>query len=117
MDTVRNDYTRGLGLGFAISVVLLVFSSAACAQDDRATGISAKDQAFLDEFSRQSAAELIAKYFQSPPYSLFVLHWLVDLGDPSAVPALRAAFARDPNPITREFLASALVRLGEKEPR
>lgn len=42
---------------------------------------------------------------------------LVELGNPAALPALERAFANETHNPTREFLAAALVNLGDKEPK
>ncbi len=66
-------------------------------------------------FSRQSAPELVSHYFDQPHIQLFVIRRLISLGDPRAIPALRNAFETQTQPLTREFIAAALVRLGEAD--
>jgi hypothetical protein len=98
--------------------VFVLTSAAAYAQDERlAREARRRDDALLAEFSRKSASELIATFFENPPYPLFVIRRLIDLGDVAARPALRAAFERETGIITRQFLAAALVKLGDKDAR
>ena len=69
-------------------------------------------------FSRRSAPELVSHYFDQPDQpriQLFVIRRLISLGDPRAIPALRNAFETQTQPLTREFIAAALVRLGEAD--
>lgn len=98
------------------TVVLL--SAAASAQNDKsASSGNRSDEVALADFSRKSAHELIKEYFGGPPYPLFVIHRLMELGDPAILPTLRIAFERARYNSTRQFLAAALVRLGDKNPR
>lgn len=76
-----------------------------------------RDRQLLLEFSQKSAPELAAKYFERPPYPLFVIRRLIDLADPVVLPALRDAFMLEGENLTRQFLAAALVRLGDTDPR
>jgi HEAT repeat protein len=73
------------------------------------------EQQLLLQFSQQSASQLVARYFRRPPYPLFVIHRLIDLADPAVMPALREAFSRDTQTLTRPFLAAALVRLKDPD--
>ena len=99
----------------AIGVLL---SAAINAQDEKSASRGHRsDEVILTEFSRKSARQLVAEYFGGPPYSLFVIHRLMELGDPAVLPELRTAFEREPNSLTRQFLAAALVKLGDQAPR
>lgn len=71
----------------------------------------------LFAFQRQSALELVNHYFDLPTIPLFITRRLINLGDPRAIPGLRGAFDRESKPLNREFIAAALVRLGDKNPR
>lgn len=73
------------------------------------------DQQLRTAFLNESAPELLNKYFQMPPYPLFVILRLIDLEDPVAVPRLEEAFARETQNPNREFIAAALVNLGSKK--
>ena len=70
----------------------------------------------LGEFTQKSASELAIQYLERPPYPLFVIRRLIDLGDPIVIPALRHAFTSETEALTRQFLAAALVRLGDTDP-
>ena len=69
----------------------------------------------LRAFSRQSAPELVSHYFDQPRLQLFVIRRLISLDDPRAIPALRNAFETQTEPLTRQFIAAALVWLGETD--
>lgn len=71
----------------------------------------------LDAFMRQSAPELVDHYFDLPTIPVFITRRLIDLGDPRAIPGLRDAFEREAKPLNREFIAAALVRLSDPNPR
>jgi hypothetical protein len=73
------------------------------------------DKQLLLQFSQQSASQLVARYFQGPPYPLFVIRRLIDLADPEVMPDLRDAFSRETQPLARQSLAAALVRLGDPD--
>ncbi len=59
----------------------------------------------------------MSKYFDLPSIPVFVIRRLMNLGDPRVIPALREAFDRQPKPLTRAFVAAALVRLGDTDSR
>ncbi len=71
----------------------------------------------LFEFQRQSAPELVDHYFDLPTIPLFITRRLMHLDDPRAIPGLRTAFDREAKPLNREFIAAALVRLGDTDSR
>jgi HEAT repeat protein len=96
----------------------VLLSAATNAQDEKSTRYGNRsDEVILTDFSRKPARELVAEYFGGPHYPLFVIHRLMELGDPTVLPALQVAFARERDSSTRQFLAAALVRLGDKDPR
>lgn len=76
----------------------------------------AADRDPLLAFERNSAPELVDHYFDLPSAPILVIRRLIYLGDPRVIPALRAAFDRQREPLPREFIAAALVRLGETDP-
>ena len=71
----------------------------------------------LFAFQRQSAPELMDHYFDLPTIPLFITRRLIHLDDPRAIPGLRNAFDREAKPLNREFIAAALVRLGDTDSR
>jgi HEAT repeat protein len=75
------------------------------------------DSELARAFSEKSAPELVNSYFDLPSIPLLVIRRLMNFGDPRVIPALRNAFDRERQPLTREFLAAALVRLGDKDSR
>lgn len=87
-----------------------VFSQQHNAQD-------AEEREALLAFSRQSGPELVRHNFDLPSIPIFVIRRLIYLDDRRVTPALREAFDRQRQPITREFIAAALVRLGDTDPR
>lgn len=101
-----------------IPLVLAIVALSCLAQDNpiRERGDQV-DQRLLREFGESPASELVTKYFQGPPYPLFVIRRLIDLGDPQVIPALRAAFSLETDPVPRQFLAAALVRLADPDPQ
>jgi hypothetical protein len=78
---------------------------------------SESDRQLLLAFSRKSARELVTVYFERPPYPLFVIRRLIELADPGVIPVMREAFEQETGVLTRQFLAAALVRLGDTDPR
>src|SRR5262245_49140689 len=67
----------------------------------------------LQAFSHMSAVEIAHRYFERPPYRLFAVRRLIELGDPVVVPVLHRAFADESEVIRRRFIAAALVSLGD----
>ena len=100
-----------------LATSLLLFG-AGNAQNEKSASLGTRtDEVRLAEFSRKSARELVLEYFGGPPYPLFVIHRLMELGDPAVLTELRKAFERERNGLTRQFLAAALVKLGDQDPR
>lgn len=97
-------------LAIAICSVALAQPSQQSNSNDAAPG-----REILLAFSRQSAPELVSHYFDQPRLQLFVIRRLISLDDPRAIPALRNAFETQTQPLTRQFIAAALVRLGETD--
>jgi hypothetical protein len=64
----------------------------------------------------KSPRELLDSYFAKPPYPIFAIRRLIDIGDASVIPFLELAFERETDNPAREFLAAALVELGDREP-
>lgn len=100
-----------------LATSLLLFNAANAQNENSVSPDSRDDEVRLSDFSRKSAHELVREYFGGPPYPLFVIHRLMELGDPSISPVLRTAFERERNDSTRQFLAAALVKLGDQDPR
>ncbi len=97
-------------LAIAVCSVALAQPSQQPNSNDAAAG-----REVLLAFSRQSAPELVSHYFDQPRLQLFVIRRLISLDDPRAIPALRNAFETQTQPLTRQFIAAALVRLGETD--
>lgn len=97
--------------------ILMLGATALAQQQPDARPARLNDQQLVADFERQSAGELVARYFQQPLYPLFVIRRLIDLGDASVAPAVRDAFARTTDSIAREFLAATLVRFQDADPR
>lgn len=104
---------KGAGRGAVAAIALS--SSGIAQQQPHPQRPSETDRQLLIEFSRKSPTELLAKYFERPPYPLFVIRRLIELANPVVVPALRVAFEQESSPLTRQFLAATLVRLGDRE--
>ncbi len=75
------------------------------------------DRELRVDFLKKSGPQLVSEYFQGPPYPLFVILRLIELGDPAVVPDLERAFEIEAYNPTREFIAAALVSLGDKQSR
>lgn len=103
---------RGAGRG-AIAVALS--ASGIAQQQPRPEPPTETERQLLIEFSQSSSSELVTKYFERPPYPLFVIRRLIELADPVVVPALRIAFEQEPSPLIRQFLAATLFRLGDSD--
>lgn len=113
---VRRSLSRQQARLFVLvtsSVWTIVFSFAA--QNAR-EGQPASDEQLQAAFVKKSARELLNQYFQGPPYPLFVIRRLIDLADPSVIPDLERAFAQETRNPNRQFLAAALVNLGDRRP-
>lgn len=74
------------------------------------------DQQLTDTFIEKSPIELLNDYFKEPPYPIFAIRRLMDLGDPVVIPRLEQAFTRERHDPAREFIAAALVNLGDPGP-
>src|SRR5215831_17937673 len=75
---------------------------------------SARDQpGDLQAFSHMSAVAIGDRYFERPPYRLFAIRRLIELGDPVVVPVLQRAFADETEVTRRRFIAATLVSLGD----
>jgi hypothetical protein len=80
------------------------------------TGTPSDGRDDLEAFLHMSAVEVSRKYFERPPYRLFAIRRLIELGDPVVVPVLHRAFAGETEVIRRRFIAAALVSLGDPDP-
>jgi hypothetical protein len=79
-------------------------------------GDASDQSADLEAFSHMSAVEVVRKYFEHPPYRLFAIRRLIELGDPTIAPVLRRAFGEETEVIRRRFIAAALVSLSDPDP-
>jgi len=84
-----------------------------CNGQDLGRTVSLSDQQLLAAFRGKSADELLQEYLRDPPYPLFAIRRIIDLGDRSVITGLERAFGRADRELTRQFLAAALVRLGD----
>lgn len=105
----------GYSLAAWIILTLIAFPAFAFVQQQNATGQSA-DQQLLHAFMSKSSNEILHDYFHNPPYPIFAIRRLIDIGDPSVIPGLEQAFARQSQEPAKEFLAAALVDLGDVKP-
>ena len=96
-------------------LVFLAFPAFAFAQRHHAAEQSA-DQQLLHAFMSKSPNEILHDYFHNPPYPIFAIRRLIDIGDPTVIPCLEQAFARQSQEPAKEFLAAALVDLGDRKP-
>ncbi len=99
-----------------ICLMLAVLSPAAAHSQQGGGSQNAGDRLSLLAFSRQSGPELVNHDFDLPSIPVFVIRRLVYLNDPRVIPALRQAFDLQRKPLTRQFIAAALVRLGDTDP-
>lgn len=88
----------------------------AIAQQQSAAG-QPTDQQLLQGFMRKSPDEILADYFHGPPYPIFAMRRLIDIGNPVVIPRLEEAFSRERRDPAREFLAATLVDLGDPKPK
>jgi HEAT repeat protein len=118
-EPIREHVIFILAKALALSVFLTLFFGWSPAQTGRCEKLvgDQTNQQLVLQFSRQSASQLVAHYFQGPQYPLFVIHRLIDLADSSVSPALQDAFSHETQPITRQALAAALVRLRDPDPQ
>lgn len=102
-------------VAWIVLALLLALPNLAIAQQQTAAGQSA-DQQLLHAFMAKSSKEILNDYFQGPPYPMFAIRRLMDIGDPAVIPRLEQSFARQRQEPVREFLAAALVDLGDVKP-
>lgn len=110
----QKPLTTSARILFLISAVYAMTLPACLGQDASRTPQS--DQQLLSEFYRKSAVEVWHAYFREPPYPLFAIRRIIELGDPVVIPELEHAFAREQHDTGRQFLAAALVSLGDSHP-
>lgn len=97
-----------------ISALLTMPNSGAAQGRDAIEPLS--DQQLLAAFMRKPVGALLNDYFQGPPYPLFAIQRVIDIGNPVAIPSLERAFSQEVHEPAREFLAAALVSLGDPKP-
>jgi hypothetical protein len=100
-----------------IIIVMLIWSCGELASRAQAqkTAKEPSDQQLLDTFTNKLPEEILQDYFKDPPYPIFAIRRLMDLGDPSVIPRLEQAFEKERHDPAREFLAAALVELGDSK--
>lgn len=115
--SIRRHLSSHLVTTACLGTVFTVFSAVSSPDQQQTLDQPAdrSDQQLLLQFSQQSASQLVARYFQGPPYPLFVIRRLIDLADRGVMPALRDSFSRETQPLTRQSLAAALVRLRDPD--
>lgn len=104
---------------FRLNLLLLcgLATPASLAAQQAVAPAAQEAQGQLAAFQRKSAHELLRQHFHGPPFPLFVIRRFIELGDPLVIAALEGAFARETSEITRQFLAAALVSLGDPDPQ
>ena len=108
-------------LAGCVGTLILVSSILAMAAlpsrgQDKAVVLPEADEQLVATFLHKSPVELLSQYFQDPPYPLFAIRRIIELGDPVVILQLERAFAREDRELTRQFLAAALVSLGDSHP-
>lgn len=107
----------GYGSGKAIIMTMLALSCAGAVPhaQSQETAKEPSDQQLTDTFTNKLPAEILKDYFSEPPYPIFAIRRLIDLGDPLVIPRLEQAFEKERRDPGREFLAAALVELGDSK--
>jgi HEAT repeat protein len=95
-----------------IMFALFAAPTSVLAQQQNASGQSA-DQQLLHEFMMRTPDEIVEHYFRAPPYPIFAIRRLMEIGGPAVIPDLEQAFTRERGEAAREFLAAALIDLGD----
>jgi HEAT repeat protein len=95
---------------------LVVLPLLVIAQEPSRQTENPSDRRDEEAFLHMSAVDVSRKYFESPPYRLFAIRRLIELGDPVVVPVLHRAFADETEVTRRQFIAAALVSLGDPDP-
>lgn len=113
--SIRRQILSRLVVTVWLGMFLTIFSASSSAQQENVQHAGQSDKQLLLQFSQQSASQLVDRYFQGPPYPLFVIRRLIDLADHAATPGLRTAFSQETQPVTRQALAAALVRLRDPD--
>lgn len=98
-----------------VTLVLLTKPNSAAAQGHDAPE-PLSDQQLSAAFMRKPVGELLNDYFRGPPYPLFAIRRLIEIDDPVAIPGLERAFTQEVHEPAREFIAAALVSLGDPKP-
>jgi HEAT repeat protein len=104
---------------YVILTELVALPLLAIAQElsGNAAGSPTDHQEELKAFLQKPAGEVARKYFEHPPYRLFAIRRLIELGDAVVTPALRRAFAEETEVTRRRFIAAALISLGDADPQ
>ncbi len=113
--TSQSPLCLGYSLMAWVIFALLLLPNLAIAQQQNGAG-QPTDEQLLRDFMAKSPGEILADYFRSPPYPIFAIRRLMDIGDPVVIPRLEQAFKRERREPAQEFLAAALVDLGDPKP-
>lgn len=97
-----------------LTALAIIFPSLSGAQQQNSAETST-DRQLMQEFLRKSSTEIVNGYFQQPPYPIFAMRRLIDIGDPAVIPRLEEAFSLESRDPAKEFLAATLVDLGDEK--
>ncbi|MDT7811282.1 MAG: hypothetical protein QOJ42_1198 [Acidobacteriaceae bacterium] len=111
----RSPPWSGYSLVVWIMFALFATPNSVVAEQQNAAG-QPTDPQLLHDFMTQTAGELIEHYFRTPPYPIFAIRRLMEIGNPVVIPNLEQAFTREHREPAREFLAASLVDLGDSKP-
>jgi hypothetical protein len=111
----RSPLWSGYSLVVWIMFALFAAPNSVVAQQQNAAG-QPTDPQLLHDFTTQTAEELVEHYFRTPPYPIFAIRRLMEIGNPVVIPDLEQAFTREHGEPAREFLAASLVDLGDTKP-
>jgi len=102
LDGIRTDKSihrsplslwSGYSLVVWIMFALFAAPNSVVAQQQNAAG-QPTDPQLLHDFTTQTAGELVEHYFRTPPYPIFAIRRLMEIGNPVVIPDLEQAFTR-----------------------
>jgi hypothetical protein len=108
----RSLLWSGHSLVVWIMCVSFAVANSVVAQQQNGAG-QPTDPQLLHDFATQTAGEIVEHYFRTPPYPIFAIRRLLEIGNPVVIPDLEQAFEREHREPAREFLAASLVDLGD----